>query len=396
MGTNKIEDYLNKIEKPNQPHGISLDDYPRSNTYAQSIVEMVDAMRFSLEEFKRYIKDEKLDIIINTLWARKGLDIESFRKEVYNLELSEQIEANPEPIVLLKDINNKNPKETEKNKQTDYLKDKLVEFEKLINKAFKLFNSTWELIKSEDLTITCENPSIKQILDQTVLLSQNGLLKSGDNTSALHWDDLCEKLKSCFQEKVKCCCWAPFIFAGLISLALAAIGILAMCNREKLLTLDLCKEARWFHYVFIIVCVVAIITAFVILFHRFFQFQAKQCETEIKLKEKMMNNIIEAFHEDREFARLRTKTEISLYEKLEKARIEEWSRNKENERKLNIMEQELLFESNNTIKELAKTKNTVTIKEPGDKGQTITIERSVLSDDCCLLTKELGEKTNLS
>lgn len=385
MGTNKIDDYLNRIEKSYQPREISLDDYPRSNTYAQSIVEMVDAMRFSLEKFKRYINDENFGSILNTLWARKGLDKEELLSAINNLKLQEQIETDSagNPIAKLVDVKTLTPKDSEMKKQSDYLKNKLVEFEKLVNKAFVLFNGTWELIKSQGYTITVENPSIKQIFDWTALLPQNGCLELGDNTSAPHWEDLCEKLKSCFDKKEKCCCWAPVVFAGLISLALAAIGILALCNRTELLKLDLCTQAKWLHYVFIIFCVAAIVSAIVLMFYKYLQFQSKQCETEAKLKEKMINNVIEAFHEDREFARQRTKTEISLHEKLEKARIEEWSQNKENQRKLNEMEQERLSDISNAIKELAKTKNTVTIKGPDDKGKTITIERSVLSDDCC-------------
>lgn len=213
-----------------------------------------------------------------------------------------------------------------------------------------------------------------------------------DDGASPNWEELCEKLKSCSDENAKCCCWGTLAFAVLISFALAAIGVLALCNRTELLKLDLCTQAKWLHYVFIIFCVAAIVSAIVLMFYKFLQFQAKQCETEAKLKEKMMNNVVEAFHEDREFARLMTKTEIALHDKLEKARIEEWSRNKENQRKLNEMEQERLSDWSNAIKELAKTKNTVTIKGADDKAKTITIERSVLSDDCCNELKGIVEE----
>ena len=102
----------------------------------------------------------------------------------------------------------------------------------------------------------------------------------------------------------------------------------------------------------------------------------------------MMNAVLDAFHEDREFGRLQTKTEIAILEKLEKTRIDEWSRNKEHERKLNIMEQERIAELNNVLIELAKVKNTVTFNDSKGSGKTITIERSILSEDCCDELKE--------
>ena len=78
-----------------------------------------------------------------------------------------------------------------------------------------------------------------------------------------------------------------------------------------------------------------------------------------------------------------------MCEKSEKARIDEWCRNKENERKLNIMEQERTADLNKTLLELAKVKDTFTFKYPDECGKTISIERSILSKDCCEELKDI-------
>lgn len=69
--TNKINEFLDRIEKSKSIHKISLDDYPLSNSYAQTIKERVNAIIYSLKELKEYIKDDEADKIIKTIWLRK-------------------------------------------------------------------------------------------------------------------------------------------------------------------------------------------------------------------------------------------------------------------------------------------------------------------------------------
>lgn len=383
--TNKINEFLNRIGKPNAIHKISLNNYPSSNHVAQAIAERVNAIMFSLEEFKGYVKEDGLDNLIKTVWSRKLSEKESLIRTTNELILAEQTEATPNLMTKLGDLLNNKPKDAARKKETDYLKSKLEEFEKIVNKAFELFECTLELIKSVDGIVIKEiDPSIIQIFNWTALLPRNNSYKPSNNINSLSWKELCEKLDSCKCGKANnCCCWGTLLLVGAISLLLAVIGILAMCNRTTILNIDLSTDNKWLHYIFIFVCIITILLTIVILLFKFVQFQTKQCETNAKMKEKMMNAVVDAFHEDREFGRLQTKTEIAILEKLEKTRIDEWSRNNEHERKLNIMEQERTAELNNVLIELAKVKNAVTFNDPKGGGKTITIERSVLSEDCC-------------
>lgn len=115
----------------------------------------------------------------------------------------------------------------------------------------------------------------------------------------------------------------------------------------------------------------------------------KKIDSEQKYRERRYNDYIRFSEEDREYDRLEYKTKMSLYEKREKAIIDEWQRDNEHERKLDIMEQERIANLSNVLLELAKTKNTVTLKDARNNGKTITIERSILSDDCCTDIKEV-------
>ena len=233
--------------------------------------------------------------------------------------------------------------------------------------------------------------SISQIsLNDNPQIQQNLFGEQSDDETSTKWDELCRKLDSCKCEITnKCCCRCTLILVGIILLVLSSIGILTICNRTTLLSIDVLTDFRWIHYIFMFVCVIAVLSTIVILFYKYIQFHAKQCEANAKVKEKLLNAVIDAFNEDREFSRLRTKTEIALREKSEKARIDEWCRNKENERKLNIMEQERTADLNKTLLELAKVKDTFTFKYPDECGKTISIERSIFSKDCCDELKDM-------
>ena len=213
----------------------------------------------------------------------------------------------------------------------------------------------------------------------------------GDANAPSGIDELCSKIESCCEKTNKCRCW-NLLLPILAIIVLAVLGCLILSNRAKILAIDIIQNARWIHYIFIFSCFAAILVALILLSYKFFQFQSKQCENNVRLKEKMMNTVIDAFNEDREYSRLQTKTEIALHEKLERARIDEWSRNKEHERRLNVMEQERVAEFNKILLEMAKVKNTVTLSDPKGSGKTIVIERSVLSEECCNELKDIAGK----
>lgn len=395
QNANQLNEFLDRIEKSKLIHRVSLDDYPLSNRYAQTIEERVNDIIFSLEEFQEYVKDEEADDIIKTLWLRKLSDKEIIN-DLLNLELLHPIETSNEPIKTIGDIVNEDkvPKNEVEKKSVEDLKGKLEDFKTIITKSLGVINNIWLIIKSIDgVEFKESNPSIKQVYDYSALLIRSNFIESNNDKVAPSWDKLCGMINSCYIDKSKAYySWLVTIILGLVILAISSIGILALCNRENIFGIDLCKNGAWIYCIFLFMCISAIIIVIVLLFHKFIHFQSKKCESDTKLKEKMMNAVIEAFHEDRDFGRLKTKTEIALREKLEKARIDEWCRNKEYERKLNIMEQERIAELSNVLKELAKTMNKVTImdnQEKQDKTKTITIERSILCNDCCNEIKEM-------
>lgn len=109
----------------------------------------------------------------------------------------------------------------------------------------------------------------------------------------------------------------------------------------------------------------------------------KKVDHENKMCELQYKDYVRVLDENRDYDRLLSKTKIQLFEKREKARMEEWQRDNEHLRKLAIMEQERIAELSNVLVNLAKVKNTVVLRDTNCNDRTITIERSILSDDCC-------------
>lgn len=395
MKITEIKDFFNGINRPIPVPSISLDDCPSANHFAQTIEEEMNAIIFSMKEFKGYIKEADLNNLMKSIWARKVSDKETILQEFLCLKLSNQNVSWGESIKTMNDIKNekKIPEDEAGKAEVDKLKGKLEYFEKGIERAFQTINETWSIIQSVDGVEFKEsfNPTIKQIYDWTALLPQHRFLKPSEDGNTPHWDKLCDKIDSCCKKTNKCCCWS-LLLPVLAIIVFAVFGCLVLSDRVQILDIDISQNAKWIHYIFIFSCFAAILVALILLSYKFFQFQSKQCENKARLKEKMMNAVIDAFNDDREFSRLQTKTDIALHEKLERARIEEWSRNKEHERRLNVMEQERIAELDKLLLEMAKVKNTVTLSDPKGHGKTIVIERSILSDDCCNELKDIVGK----
>jgi hypothetical protein len=149
------------------------------------------------------------------------------------------------------------------------------------------------------------------------------------------------------------------------------------------------RNTSWYLLLYLILAAIllSIITILIIkllvpYFEKILDFRHKKEELEYKDR-------IRLYDEDREYERLLYKTEIALYEKREKARIDEWVRVNEHERELDKKAQERIADLSKVLLELAKVKNTVTLNDPKGNGKTITIERSVLSEDCCDELKEV-------
>ncbi|MBO7636538.1 MAG: hypothetical protein J6S89_08160 [Paludibacteraceae bacterium] len=107
----------------------------------------------------------------------------------------------------------------------------------------------------------------------------------------------------------------------------------------------------------------------------------KKLDFEQKMWELQYRNQIRFQDEDRKYERLGHEMEMALHDKKEKAIIEENVRDNEHKRKLDIKERERIAELSKVILELAKIKNTITIKDSDCNNKTIVIEKSVLTND---------------
>lgn len=149
------------------------------------------------------------------------------------------------------------------------------------------------------------------------------------------------------------------------------------------------NNTSWYFLLYCLLIAIIVLTAVVFSIKFIIPIWSKRIDYKQKYQERRYNDYIRLSDEDREYERLQSRTELAIYEKREKARIDEWQRDNEHQRKLDIMEQERIANLSNVLVELAKTKNTVTMKDPHNDGKTITIERSILSDDFCEELKDI-------
>lgn len=151
------------------------------------------------------------------------------------------------------------------------------------------------------------------------------------------------------------------------------------------------RNTSWYILLYDVIIAVLVLIAIVLVIRFFMQYCMKKTDFEHKMLERQYNDYIRLSDEDREYKLLRYKTNVSLFEKREKAIIEEWQQDKEHDRKLDVMEQERIAELSKVLLELAKVKNTVTLSNPKSSGKTVTVERSILSEDCCNELREALE-----
>lgn len=88
--------------------------------------------------------------------------------------------------------------------------------------------------------------------------------------------------------------------------------------------------------------------------------------------------------------------QLEFREQVDKLLLDEYARDKEHLRKIDLKEQERITALPDIIIELGKNKNIVTLKDPRDNGKTISIERSILSKECCEELKEILKNHTLS
>lgn len=149
------------------------------------------------------------------------------------------------------------------------------------------------------------------------------------------------------------------------------------------------RNTGWHKWLYFIIAVVLLSIVLVLISRAFLQYLYKIRECENQLKELKYKDNIRILNETRDIESLRYKTDMLLYEKREKMKLDEWARDNEHNRKMATMEQERIAELNNVLLELAKIKNTITIKNAKNDGETMIIERSILSEDCCEELKEI-------
>lgn len=149
------------------------------------------------------------------------------------------------------------------------------------------------------------------------------------------------------------------------------------------------RNTGWHKWLYFIITVVLLSIVLVLIFRAFLQYLDKVRECENQLKELKYKDNIRIFNETRDIESLRYKTDMLLYEKREKMKLDEWARDNEHYRKMDVKELERMAELNNVLLELAKIKNTITIKSAKNDGETMIIERSILSEDCCQELKEI-------
>ena len=74
MDNSTIKEFLDKIGENKSYRGVLLDDYPSSNHAAQMIAERVQAIVFSLENFRGYVDENNLNNLIQKHLVRRSLE----------------------------------------------------------------------------------------------------------------------------------------------------------------------------------------------------------------------------------------------------------------------------------------------------------------------------------
>lgn len=142
------------------------------------------------------------------------------------------------------------------------------------------------------------------------------------------------------------------------------------------------RYTGWHKWLYSIIAAFLLSVALVFITKLIIQYLGKIRTCENNMQELRYRDAMKIANDNREFERIYYKTKVLLYEKREKMKIDEWVRDNEHNRKMATMEQERIAELNNVLRELAKIKNTITIKTPKNDGREMIIEKSILSDYC--------------
>lgn len=364
-----VQNIIDSIGKDYHFQSVFLTDYPTLYLYPQIIQGQVRSIISAMSPLKDCVESGAFEKIESCLWSCGIHDGQQIITKIGKLKLSDKVKKDNMNTVNdiwgspIDGVNNDNKKTFEDIKATKENLDKVV------NNVFETIKAIWQIIQSIDGIYFPEiKPTIKQIFTWSSLLSGYVHISQDKGISYPQWDVLCDKIETCIckDNGKKSQIWFEKIAFVILIVVLCIIYRITYCN-----------GVYWESLLLSFVFMSSIVTFSALALYKFFQFLDLQCELNTKLKEKMIDKVINAFNEDRENAMFHTKTEMSLHEKKEKTYIEEWERGKEHVRKMNILEHDRKAKLNDVLIELAKIQNKTTTKDTPKETTTIK-EESIL------------------
>ena len=349
-----IQEIINSITREYSIQSQPLMAFPTLSPYPQIIEELVKSIANAISSLKGYVESGACDPIIDSLWSCHINESEELTRRILELKLSDKLKKeNVFTIEKLKTVDSNFYPDNDR-LQVDEAKNVIKKLELVVEKEFNTIKTIWSLIQSLSIIrinfIETNNPTITQIFSWSFLLSFYAHVPQDKAFPSPQWGDLCDKIKTCIckDDDEKPQTW--FVVISFIILVVLCVIYGITC----------CKGVYWESLLLAFVFMSSLVTFSILALYKFTQFLNLQCEQKKKLKEKIIDKVINAFNEDRENAMLHTKTELSLNEKKEKACLEEWERDKEHVRKMNILEHDRKAKLNDVLIELAKIQNKTT------------------------------------
>lgn len=359
-----IQEIINSITREYSIQSRPLMAFPTLSPYPQIIEELVKSIANAISSLKGYVESGACDPIIDSLWSCHINGAEELTRRLFELKLSDKLKKeNVLTIGNLKTVGGNIYPENDR-LQVDEAKNVIKKLELVVEKEFNTIKAIWSLIQSLSVIrinfIETNNPTITQIFSWSFLLSCYAYVPQDKAFPSPQWGDLCDKIKTCICKDNDKKAQTRFVGIAFIIILVVLCAIYCITH---------CNGVYWESLLLAFVFMSSIVSFSILALYKFIQFLNLQCERNTKLKEIMIDKVINAFNEDRENTMLHTKTELSLHEKKEKACLEEWERDKEHVRKMNILEHDRKAKLNDVLIELAKIQNKTTTKDCQKKEQ---------------------------
>lgn len=347
-----MQNIIDCIGKDYHFQSVSMTDYPTTHLYPQIIQGLVRSIISAMSPLKDCVESGAYELIESRLWFCGIHEGQQIITEIGNLKLSDKVKTDNMHNIndiweaQIDGVNNDNKK------TFGAIKDAKKNLDTVVNSVFETIKAIWQIIQSVyGINFPETEPTIKQIFTWSSLLSGYIQISQDKGKSSLQWDVLCDKIETCIckDNGKKSQIWFVTIAFVILIFVLCFIYGFTYYN-----------GVYWESLLLAFVFMSSIVTFSALALYKFIQFLNLQCERNTKMKEKIIDKVINAFNEDRENAMLHTKTELSLHEKKEKACLEEWERDKEHVRKMNILEHDRKAKLNDVLIELAKIQNKTT------------------------------------